>query len=370
MKRILLLLSIICALLGCSTSTQSAYETTVLPWSVSDKISIDDLVDSIYMIPLENTPEAYIRSCYILKADESGIYIIDRLANRLLSFNGDGTMKTSYGRLGKVASIGEYLEAIAFCTDDNNIYSIDNYNKKLFIYNKNTGKFIKTIDMPNYYYDIEKLDNGNFILLWYPHRKEVIDDTKYRLTLADSSMNILKQLHRPTKEDALDAKFSYLTKYDDKITYHFYFTDSVQQLSRKDGTRVNTYAMPLENPIPDDDKIDEDMLDDKRVFTGYNFLGFTCGSPIILDKYVVSTINNSGMEFKAFVYDKENECYIFNNPDKAQRKMFPPYCYYNGYIYSCVQAYELEAAIANGLVIDNKSDFSGSDYIVLKYKLK
>ena len=107
----------------------------------------------IEYIPLETTEQSLIKSMINLglfggKLLAGNNYFIIKMFNSILKFRNDGSFMTSIGTVGRGPD--EFLVAHDVEIDgEGNIYIVDGWEKKIFIYSENGG-FIKTVAFPLY----------------------------------------------------------------------------------------------------------------------------------------------------------------------------------------------------------------------------
>lgn len=357
--------------IGCSTTDHKS-EVVTLPWRINNNLALENLIDSIVIIPLESQNEdSFIKKCFGMKIDQNNIYISDWFSKKIVSFHHDGKFNTKYGQIGKAINLGEYLEVATFCTDSDFIYIIDNFNKKLFKFDKEDGKYISNYSLPNYYYDLEVLDNGNFIFLWYPRYSEDDGHEQYKLTITDNNFNILKQLYKATEDDGYSGKFTFLSKYEDKISYHAFYHDSIQLLSSKNGEKTETYYMEIDNKLPQDLKINNDPYSNNNDHLNCNFITSSYGSPLITDNYIFGNLYNGEKSYSHFfIYDLKNKEYIFPSDDFPRQFNGQSFCYYNGCIYCCVSKDIVDELTSSKLKLSfTKPDNGQCDFYIVKFAI-
>ena len=356
---------IVLFLFSCTNNQTADVITIDLPWNINNSIKYNDLIKDIEAIPLQSNKEPFLGMISSFKVDKDGFYIFDFRNQQVLRFNHDGSYSNYYGELGRASNIGEYSSVRSFCTDDMRLYLIDNSTKKLFIYNKLTGDFINSMDMPFYAYDIEKIDSLGFILAWSNVPNSVIDNNTYRITMCDSTLNIKRQLFKPTDEDSYMNKFAYLTKTDSVISYQFFYTDTIRFFNAVNGEYVS-YVLKSDLSIPNDKKINKNIYEDSGV-NEYNYIGAYTGSPILYGNYIIDKLKGKN-DYGVFAYDLNNKEYIF--VDKIFNKLLDPLYSYNGFIYSCVPISIYNKALKDGIKLNQSGEITETtDFVVIKYKL-
>lgn len=368
--------SVLLYLISCKQN--NVYYTSnqkVLPWDIDKRRTIEDVVESVEVIPLEANIDGFFSFVNAIKVDSSGIYVSDRRKQILLAFDHEGRFRCKFGKIGNAEHYGEYKNYRAYCIDDRYLYMIDNAVMKLFTFDKYNGNFIRVQDMPFHAYDMEKLPDDKFAFVWTRHLKDNVeqDSTVRKITITNSNMEVQEAYLQPSINDGYEEKSVYLTKIDDKYSYHYFFTDTILLIDRNNFNNQEQYILPVKNTIPNDKKIDNDIFDERRVMDGHNFLNGHI-SPIITDKYIVFALHGND-NYGTFVYDLESRKYLFNKESDAKNYMFEPMCFHDGYIYSCVARYAYNQALEKGFAPSNSVDNvlqanEEIEYMLVKYKLK
>ena len=97
---------------------------------------------------------------------DSLIYIGDFHTNQIYIFDLSGKHLFNINYIGQGPK--EYTEIKSFAVDTHNIYIIDNRLRKLFVYNRLNGSFVESLKMPFVAWDIETLNDGDFIFTFIP----------------------------------------------------------------------------------------------------------------------------------------------------------------------------------------------------------
>lgn len=351
---------------GQSSSTNG--DVTTLPWKIDTTRSIKDIVATTEVVPLETHLDGLFAHMGTMKVDQAGYYVLDFRSNVMIGFNHDGTFRCRYGRIGRAFNSGEYLEVAAFCVDSSKLYTLDNYQKRMFVFDKLTGKISETKEMPFYVFDLETLDNGGFVFVWKKHAQTKLDGSERRITITDANINVEQTMFKPKASDGVLGKNSYLTNFEDKISYQHMFSDTVHIFDRKNSGNYTSYLLPIDNPIPENEQLDKDIYDEKNPWDTHNFLGSN-GSAIIVGKYLFGTIQGVD-KYGVFAYDLDQEAYIFNDKTDRYNFMFDNLSYHNGCLYVCVDRWSYDKAVEAGFKPSNRVDVGDSEFLVVKYTLK
>jgi hypothetical protein len=155
MKSLLIFLVISLGAVSCLNSN-SKKETEIITFSIEKLPKISDValselgLSDIVYIPLETTSNGLIQREFALSLSDKLLirenFFIIKQFNKILKFNIDGTFVSRIGASGRGPN--EYQTCHDIEVDDNgNIYIIDGWKKKLFIFSEQ-GDFIKTVNFP------------------------------------------------------------------------------------------------------------------------------------------------------------------------------------------------------------------------------
>jgi hypothetical protein len=117
-----------------------------------DTIKLSTFFKRINTIILEDNDYAIIGQISAIQVFDDYIFVLDRLsAKKLFIFDKAGKYLRQIGSLGQ--GPGEYYSVNDFCIDVKNkeIYLLDDYGRRIHKYNFETGKYIKSIRLPNDY---------------------------------------------------------------------------------------------------------------------------------------------------------------------------------------------------------------------------
>lgn len=129
----------------------------------SDKLNLSSIVDSISYINLEETEESLIGMIYRIQFANDKYFIHDFPSKSIMLFDSNGKYLNKLAKYGQ--GPGEYISIESFCVDkEDNIYILDNAQRKLLKYN-NLGEFIgKICDIDDFPRSDIAYINDNFYL--------------------------------------------------------------------------------------------------------------------------------------------------------------------------------------------------------------
>ena len=116
-------------------------------WSNQQEVNLSTIADSIFYIPLETAPEAFISgdNAHLIRVELLENYLVVYEENKTLKlFNRNGKYLLTFGGQGK--GPGEYIEARNFVCDEpeNRVYILDGDQSKIIVYDFK-GKLIDEI---------------------------------------------------------------------------------------------------------------------------------------------------------------------------------------------------------------------------------
>ena len=225
--------------------------------SVNDHISMEsvkplsEIVDSIRYICLKDKDEKAFFTGEITKIMTKGdtIYLLDMHRSKSLrAYKKDGEFLFNFGRLGK--GPGEYLEVRNFTIDNQYIYCIDNYTRKLNIYSIDNGRFIKQSDLPVVAGDIASLDNGNFILFTpQPSKGSSFGRPQedYNIFIIDQDLNIIDKLFPYNEDRSPLSTISAFTESRDQIFFSQHAKDTLVVFNKHSYLNPSCYVFDFGN---------------------------------------------------------------------------------------------------------------------------
>jgi hypothetical protein len=315
---------------SCSeTIKQQNSGTTWFPWNFSDKQFIQDIVDSVYFIPIEAHPDGLFKRADKLIIKNSKIFIYDMLGqNQVLVFDLSGRFLYRVGRRG--IGTGEYIQMRNFTVDDNYIYIIDNRTQKILLYEISNGTYISEIKLPFIVHDMEVAGNGDFVCA----QQKISGETQpkkyaYNMFVTSRNMEIKTSLF-PFKENDCDvwSQFCYLKTTDKHIVFHTMVADSVVLLNRDfPSEQYLVYNMDFgDKTVPRNMKINKnlDMIAQSEKYNEYRFLSST---PEINVDYIVGEYwHDSSIGVYPYIYDiKKQKVYVNEyGGDNMNKFLFQP----------------------------------------------
>lgn len=265
---------------------------------------------------LDNSEKAQFSRADKVAFEDGQFYIADFKSKKVLSFTKDGRFLFSID--GHSLGRQNPVSLTSFSVNRGMVFVLDGDSRTVLSYNSKTGEFIGRYSIDFEAWDIEALDNGDFLFAFAPlslisNRDE---DECYRFIRTDSKMKPVSKMvpFDPHSFDILSYTH-YLSASGDKIVSAAFDIDGCHIFSRKDGTREKTYRLDLEHSIPADKRNDINALLSNTIsyvalppLMGGHVVQFMVRgedgiSPILYDTRNSRLFKNNMNDFSCFVYD-------------------------------------------------------------------
>ena len=159
-----LILSTILLLLSCNGSNKGVImqnSKRIIDCNIDDAVkqtALSSVCDSIRVIPLED--KHLIGFVDIIHTDENGIYLTSN--DILYAFDWSGKERFCVDRKGRASF--DYLEIGDFAVSNKYLILADSESKKLLLFNKSDGQFIRTVNLDFYPESIACIDESTLIV--------------------------------------------------------------------------------------------------------------------------------------------------------------------------------------------------------------
>lgn len=330
-------------LVSCGRDLPSLNYAAVLDFRTTDTLFMNDRVERIEFLPLEMADDAVFSDADKVVFRNGLIYIMDARYRRIIAYDiSTGDVDFVINRQGR--GPGEYLEIRSFAVYGENIYTVDNYNGRVNIYDSRDGTFRKFLDAPFFVSNIEVLDNGDIILAYIPVSHENIAERPpcYRIFIVDKEMKVKRRLF-PFDKDYHDPAGvgNYFTRDADRIIFGSFYFDGFTVMDRnlKDYEHI---AIHLDRAVPVNARKDIESVQS----SGYQYI---IDTPVVAGNYI-DVIVNEGLYGQEYLYDPYSGFFLQNSRKTAEKCILPPVVgSYDGKIVSLLTDYDLyENAVENG----------------------
>ena len=151
---------------GCSQNRTNLLPSNIttsdsIYFSESTDVLSQDIIDSIYWIPLESSHINIFDCISKMSVIDNFILIASRNQSIIQVYSNKGEFLYQISNKGNGPK--EYLEIATFTATNTSIYVLDNYTHKISQYNINTGEFIRKTDIPFIAWDMEAFDDNDFL---------------------------------------------------------------------------------------------------------------------------------------------------------------------------------------------------------------
>lgn len=261
---------------------------------------MDEVVDTVIYLPLEMTDNSALSRVQKIWADDSLYFLADFNYSKIVAYTHEGQLKFVLNKRGQGPE--EYLEIRNFTVDGGKLYTIDNFQNKIFIFDKNNGDFIDSKQTNIIASDLVALDNGQFLLTAIPNGKGwKTEQAKNLVFLTDENFNV-KNTFYPYQQDYCEplSRYAYFSATDSSAIFSSFLFDGYTEFKKADGTILQKVEMELEHHIPEEQKGELESYD------GSSNYEFVSQCPIACKQYLfVSVTKDKKME--SYIYDARKE---------------------------------------------------------------
>lgn len=228
------LLSALCVLffvsfleLGCGHGSNGGVnrQSESYVWEKGEDLKICDFVDSVEYIPLEETPQSYLRQIDKLVVEGSRLLVYDHIGrNQVVAFDKNGNYLYCVGRKGR--GPGEYVRMCNFTVDSNYIYIINDIAPSVMFFSVLDGSFVKEKKLDFSPYDLVAFRNGDFAFSM-PMCDEC-DISGGKIIITDDDMKVRKRVLPVTASDNVRLnKVSHFIHTDKHYIYSTFYSDTL-----------------------------------------------------------------------------------------------------------------------------------------------
>mgnify|MGYP003494601776 FL=1 len=292
---------------GCSQNRTNLLPLNIITsdsiyFSESTDILSQDIIDSIYWIPLDsshiNIFDHISKMCvvndYILIAsrNQSIIQVYSKKGNFLYQISNKGNGPK------------DYLEIATFTATNTSIYALDNYTHKISQYNINTGEFIKKTDIPFTAWDMEAFDDNDFIFSCLNNNPEASINTNpinYSVWRTNNNWEFT-HFYLPFEQGYTEfyGKPRYFTRSNNSIIFHALKYNGYFILEKHGNPSFSSII--FNNPLPKNHSY-------RLMDVNKNHWQFLAETPFKINGYGIFEISSSGESEQLFSVDSSHKIY-------------------------------------------------------------
>ncbi len=227
-----------------------AIEIPELEYDGSYEIPYKDIIDSIYIVPLETTSESLVGAANKVFISDDTLYILDLMKGKCLKrFSMDGRYIDQIGALGN--GPGEYIEPTDVFVDDE-VTILDQFQDKILVFDKK-GNFKYEKHLPFIALQIGKLDSLNYLFRSSDSQNYHIDELlDYNFWTTDTSFIIKGMgLFRKKSEWIPLWNPDGMRYFDGRFYITDFFADTIWSV-RPDGSFETMFVLNLGERFPKD----------------------------------------------------------------------------------------------------------------------
>lgn len=306
MKRILIILFCLLNLVSCKTTiSECSVDRTIECKESQIEPDIPKFVKDVTFLPLETNGNTLLGSVDKVEFYDGMVYIADYSTRKIVAYDMNGKLRFVLDRQGR--GPGEYLEIKSFSVDSDNLYILDNFGRKLFVYDSLTGEYKTTKEMPIVAWDVEALSNGDLIFAFVTAGGKLSKkQPPYRLFVTDNNLNVKEQMLEYGKNGDSDVLgySHFFSVYGDRILFCSYFNDAYYVLDRNNGEIIETVGIGFENKASIKDKSEVSLVNN---YTYLSSVPIACGDYLACDITTKDVGGNYlyGSRTKGFVSNPE-----------------------------------------------------------------
>ena len=255
-----------------------------------NEISLIEIADDIYYIPLDNTYPIgliydkikFINNSIYLSAQNTGV----------LEFNREGKLLRKIGSFGR--GPGEYTYCYSFTVDDKTetIYIQDGGNI-IKVFSK-TGLFLRSFSLSEYGDMIDAIESYNSML--FTSFSIQYENARYEWIVFDTLGKVIKKKERTSPKFRSNAGSGDAYKYENALTYWNNYTDTVFSILPDLNQKASFIISPGEHSLPKSGITAETMsayMWFRQIFESSRFIFISYFFPLKKYAFVLIDKNNT-----------------------------------------------------------------------------
>ncbi|MBQ6253097.1 MAG: 6-bladed beta-propeller [Bacteroidales bacterium] len=293
---------------ACHNGRKADEDTKVIDFGDGTKSeAIQNHISKVTYLPLETNDSSMFATVGKMLFRDGMIYVGDFISGKICVFDSQGKSVLVLNSRGRGS--GEYVTINSFTVDDTCIDVMDLTQLKLLKYDKRSGRFVESLDLTVFAYDIEALGNGDFIFCYAPLpgvRVLPIQQSEHRIFITDSKLNVKDRMveYNSEKYDLFRGLRLFSTS-DDRLSLLSFQDNGYYVFDKEDGRLLEKVHIAFSNPIPEVSKYDVSALNG-----GYSYI---VSSPFFCGDYAsfMTKVGDGGGDYE---YDFSRAKLLFNSP--------------------------------------------------------
>lgn len=212
---------------------------------------MNEIIDTVMYLPLEKTEQSVLSRVNKLLSYDSLYFLADFNYSKIAVYTHTGKLKYVLNKRGH--GRGEYLETRNFTVHGDKLYTIDNFQSKINIYNKETGEYIESMATDIVASDIAAFGENEFLLTSIPNGQPQAKEQPENLVfLMDEDFQV-KDAYFPYEKDYCEplSRYSYFSTTDSSVIFSSFLYDGCAEMMKSNGHGIHTVQMNLKYPIPE-----------------------------------------------------------------------------------------------------------------------
>lgn len=316
---------------NCASGPDIQYDNNLDCDLDSMKSDMPEYVKNITYLPLESTGDEIFRNIDKMLFRNGLIYIADYRSAKVIAYGMDG--KTSFVIDRKGRGPGEYLDIKSFTVDDRFLYILDNFNRRISLYDCMDGTFVRSSAIDFIAWDMESFGNGEFIFAFTMSKSGSLNNKQPdgRIFLTDCNFTVKKSFFEYAKGDYdIIGQQRYFSVYGDRIVYSSFYFDGFVIFDRNNPHVRQCTGIVFSDPVPESLRKDESILE-----RNYNYIPDV---PVLCGKYIMMTVVDRAGYLVNCLYDMKNGVFS-KNPDSGGRNyIYFPISSYDGQFVSLIDS--------------------------------
>lgn len=349
---------------GCASEQDIKFDSIWVYNADAVQPKAPDFVESVSYLSLESNKESMFKGIDKILFENQFIYIADYRLKKIIAYNQDGTVRFVLDRFGR--GPGEYLDIKSFAVNGSELYILDNFNRKIFIYDSLTGNFKNSVNINFIAWDMAAFENGDFIFAFSPMKGGELNQQQIagRVFITDNNFNVKKSFfdYEPGDYDII-GQLRYFSTYGEMLVYSSIYFDGYAVFDRYNSDIREIVRIEFDNPIPSRFGKDDSILDD-----GYDYMSSV---PIMCKDYSIIEVS-SGEYVDNLLYDSKSREFA-KNPDFGRKYLYCPISSIGDFFVSYIDMAVYDELVAIGFdkaEDDVEAHLSAGNPVLLFYKMK